>query len=970
MPDQIYIGNISKGFKTNPLPFNIDNDAFPTLFNFYSWRQRVKRKRGTVFLGQLELQEEISSMPNAWQLAEFSLVSGAGNLISNYSLGSTATLSAGTINLVVASDQTYTDPNEDGLLVGNSGGTGTINYATGDFVAGSTSNAVTGTFSYFPGLPVMGLEDLSITPATSTFPLLLAFDTRKSYQINQSVTPVFFYDVSFYKNSENPVTWSGSDYQQFWTTNYSAALWATNNVPGMPCAWVHACGNQTSATINMTIYDSTDSTPLQTLVVNDYLFFNEGTASTTWTINGQTGYVSAIVNATLGEYTITFPTSQTVNTYNTDTCFIQLLTSSASGTGDGIKWYDGDPTGATGLPTATGTGWVNFSPPLTATSVSIDNVSSGLYYLVGALAILPFKDRILFFGPYIQTSAMAKSNITPIQLQDVVLWSWNGTPYYNSLVPTGETFDVTAYYVDQTGKGGYIAAGIQDAITCINNNEDVLLVSFNKKQTRFVYTGDDLFPFLFFLINSELGASSTFSGITLDRGGVTVGRRGIVLTDQQSSQRIDLDFPDSVFQIQNNNNGEKRVNSVRDYYREWIYFSYPTNNSSVIYPTQTFLWNYRDDTWAILYENFTAHGNYRQQNKNNWKTIGQKFKTWSQWREPWNSGSTSVLFPSIVAGNPQGYVLIKGQGTGEGASGTILGIINNGGNAKINSINHCVSANNPNTGNGDYLFFSGAISTTQTVITAISQANPAVITTTNTFVAGQYVYVTEVAGMTQINGRFVEILSATGSEITINLDTTGYSAYTSAGVCTFSPLQNQIGKVISVQDANNFTVDIPYPSGTYTGLGQYTRLCQPLLQTKQFPVYWEQGRQVRLSAQKYLMDTTANGQVTVNIYLSQDPDDAWNNPMLNTGNLIYSQLMYTCPESANIGLSSSNTNLQMPTAESQFQIWHRFNTSLIGDTFQIGMTLSDAQMRDYNLATSEIVLHGIALSVEKGPHLA
>ena len=82
----------------------------------------------------------------------------------------------------------------------------------------------------------------------------------------------------------------------------------------------------------------------------------------------------------------------------------QLLTNYIEGQ-DGIRWYDGDPTSTTGLPTVPPQpfGWVNFSPPLTATSVSIDSTTPALYYLVGALAILPFKDRLLFFSPFIQT---------------------------------------------------------------------------------------------------------------------------------------------------------------------------------------------------------------------------------------------------------------------------------------------------------------------------------------------------------------------------------------------------------------------------------------------------------------------------------------------------------------------------------------------------------------------------------------
>jgi len=883
MPDQIYIGKFAKGLTTNPLPFNIDNDAFPTMFNFYTWRQRAKRKRGTFLLGQLQIQVQIAAVPNNWQKASFNLVGGAANLITQYSLGSSASLTPGTINLVVAGDQTYTDPNMDGTLTGSLGGTGTINYATGAItVSGSAAGAVTGTFSYFPGQPVVGLRDFINSVSTSLYPVLVAFDASTSgtgpgyaYQINQSGSSNFFYTVSYYKTSNNPVVWTGADFQQFWTTNYSAALWSTNNKPGFqfePISTI-AVGNPT--TIN--------TAAAHGLVTGDYVFFNEITGANANLLNGNT-YQITKTSAT--QFTV--PANTTAATINNSGIFQTLTATSTTSSGDGIRWYDGDPTGGTGLPIGNMLGWVNFAPPLTATTVSIGNHPAALYYLVGALAIVPFKDRLLFFSPWIQTSSGAA-----IQLQDTVIWSWNGTPYYTSLTPAGETFDGTAYYVDQTGKGGFLSAGTSQPIVTVINNEDVLIVGFSQKKTRLVYTGDDLFPFLFFTINSEFGDSATFSGITLDRGALTVGRRGITISTQQSVERIDLPIPDSVFQIQAVNNGVQRVNSERDYFREWIYFAYPVNNSQWKYPTQTFLWNYRDDTWSILYENFTAQGTFRQQNKNTWVTIGQKFKTWAQWREPWNSGSTSILFPSIIGGNPEGYVLVKGQGTGEAVSGTISAIATSGGNTQITSINHCV---NP----GDYLLITGCLGTTS--------------------------------------------------------------------------INNLIGKVLTTADANTFVIDLPFPAGTYLGLGKFTRLSMPLIQTRQFPFYWDQGRQVILRAQKYLLDFTANSQVTLNISLSQDPDNVWNspttNPFIPENSLIYTQILFTCPESTNIGLTPDNTNLQMPTAEGQFQIWHRVNTSLVGDTFQIGITLSDAQMRNLTFATSEIALHGIHLTVEKGPHLA
>jgi len=227
--------------------------------------------------------------------------------------------------------------------------------------------------------------------------------------------------------------------------------------------------------------------------------------------------------------------------------------------------------------------------------------------------------------------------------------------------------------------------------------------------------------------------------------------------------------------------------------------------------------------------------------------------------------------------------------------------------------------------------------------------------------------------MTELNGNTYTIVAATGANITIDVNSTNFTAYISGGTVT-SAINGLIGAVRTVIDANNFVIDLPVPtfSTVYLGLGKFTRLSQPLLQTKQFNPYWEQGRQLRLSVQKYLMDFTANAQVTVNIYLSQDPDDAWNNVLNNPppNGLVYSQLMYTCPESTNIGLTPANTNLQMPTAEGQYQIWHRFNTSMIGDSVQVGITLNDAQMRNLTYATSEITLHGIHLTVDRSSHLA
>ncbi len=982
MPEQIYIGNFSKGLKNDRLPFNIDNDSFPTLYNFYAWRGRVKRKRGTQTLGRLNIQVESvldAAPPKVWQQGQMTLVASEINLFTFLGLSfSGQAIVKGSIDFFIGVDE-YTEPSPpDGTLLKNgvADPNSLIDYATGDvFIQGGGASVMIGTFSYYPSLPVMGLRDFVASQIATLYPLLLAFDTKYSYQISGST----FYNTTYYVNG-NPFTWSGEDYQQFWTVNYSGALWATNNKPGLHIlSGTYVIASGSSGTKNITFNFKLSGSNYTDLVDGDIIWFNEWIAGGV-TLNGITGEITDDSDAINGNYVVTFIDAQTVS----GTGIIQVLTNSIptgiSTQQDGIKYYTGDPTSATGLPTGTNKGWVNFSPPLTGQQppggVSIDNRTSAVYYLVGALGIIPFKDRLLFLSPYIQSSSGAA-----IQLFDTILWSWNGTPYYTVddanntptpfLVPENQTANIKAYYVDQTGLGGYLPAGISQPIKTFSNNEDALIVGFggDGRKTRFMYTSNDLQPFLFFNINSELPSSATFSAITLDRGVLDIGQYGLALTDQQSSQRVDIDIPNEIFQIRALNNGAERVNSFRDFLNEWIYFAYPVQNSPWKFPTQTLLFNYRDNTWAIFYENFTTHGRYRRQTKRTWLTTG--FASWNVWKEPWIAGSASPLFPQSIAGNPQGYVLIVGEGTGEAPSGYISAISNNGGFTQITSYNHCVTANNTILRTGDYLYLTDALGIYNTVITGITKASQAVITTTNTFAIGQFVYISDVSGMTEINNKYYEIINASATTITLNLDTTNFSTYTTGGTAS-EQFNNFIVLVTETIDANNFLLDLPFPSNsTYTGSGQFTRLSMPLMQTKQFPVYWNEGRQTRLGTQKYLLDRTTNGQVTLNIYLSEDDSNIWNSLDVND-NQIYTQLLYTCPEAINIGLTPANYNLQNPIApiSGSGQIWHRINTSLQGDTVQIGITLSDAQMRDLNICTQDIVLQGIQLTVDRGPHLS
>jgi len=969
MGEKVIIGPIDKGLTNFRTAFNIDNDAFPTLINAYQWRGRIKRKRGSSPLVRLTKYFD-STIPSYGSITTVALVAGAANLLSGFALDVGGNIYPGSISFVSGAN-TYTDPAMTGILIGAPGGSGTINYATGDVtVVGGGANINTATFRYYPSLPVMAVDDEILEG--DNFPTNLAFDSRYSYQITNT-TPYTSYNVSFYKNpasigtyvhktNETPLHWNGQNYQKFWTVNYQGGIFATNGITvpysdaniGMQFKPILTVDNITGgppANADLTITG-------HGLVVGDFVFINE--VATTTGINFQTGYVTTVVNA--NKVTVTFP-SATIAA-NGAGGIAQYLTNNSNVLQDCLRYYDGDPTnGNATTPALTGTnGWVNFCPPMSQFSASIGGLPAAQYYLVSARIIVPYKDRLLFFGPVVQSSTG-----NPIYLKDTVVFSENGTVYYTAsftgdpvsaatvftpsyLVPENQTAVASSFFTDQVGFGGFIQAGIDQAINSAYQTRDVIVVGFDSQQSRLIYTGQDVLPFVFYTINSEYGSNSVFSGIPMDEGVVSVGPKGYIQTNEQQCARIDLAIPDQVFQINLKNNGTERMCAQRDFINEWIYFTYPGNQSSSIFPNQTLQFNYRDNSWAIFDESFTCYGSFRPSTVSfTWGNIGNHYPTWNEWNVPWNAGATTLFQPQVVAGNQQGYIFIRDQGTTE-----------------------------PKSLNVNFYFSA--------TITNATQANPCVLTANNNYVLGQNVKISGVTGMTQLNGNTYLITAVSPTTITIDVDSTLFTAYGAGGVAT--PLQNFYsanhgmndddfflltdctgtmstfnGNIYQVSNAttNTFATDI-IPTGTYYGLGQITRLYRPTIKTKQFPMAWGMARKTRIGSQQYLFTTTPKGQVTVLIFLSQNDDFPYN---INNDATIYSTLVYTCPESTNLGLTPANVNLNLVTAIQQQQTWHRMNTSLLGDTVQLGITLSDDQMMDTNLDIqfSEIELHSIILDV-------
>lgn len=212
----LYIRKYQTGLVQDRENFILPEDAYPVLENAFVWRERIKRKSGCRLLGRLRRVQETESLGNLDGLGEFS-----GNIRSIFGLETTGELEPGS---VVVTDGTNTwQDNGLGVLVGTPGGTGTINYSSMaiTLAGGVALAALTIDYNYYPGLPVMGLRSQELSNINNE--RLIAFDTTYAYRY-----------VNGWQEYIPGTTWTGSDFNFFWSTNYwvdsnnNKIFWVTN----------------------------------------------------------------------------------------------------------------------------------------------------------------------------------------------------------------------------------------------------------------------------------------------------------------------------------------------------------------------------------------------------------------------------------------------------------------------------------------------------------------------------------------------------------------------------------------------------------------------------------------------------------------------------------------------------------------------------------------------------------------------
>jgi len=268
----------------------------------------------------------------------------------------------------------------------------------------------------------------------------------------------------------------------------------------------------------------------------------------------------------------------------------------------------------------------------------------------------------------------------------------------------GSPLAADAWHEDVDGKGSFIDAPTREAIVSAAKIKNRLIVYFERSTYELVYTGNQVYPFRWQEINSQLGCESTFSIISFDKVVLGIGDSGIHACSGANVERIDSKIPDEIFKIHNDNDGVFRVCGIRDFYNEMSYWSIPSQGSDEVFPGTLLIYNYVNNTWATFDDSVTTFGYHYLEEDEAWTTsIG----TWEDRNEIWNSGALESKHRYVIAGNQQGFTYIMSRDWARNAfSQQITNITEAGGVVTVTSIDH-------NLETGDFVHIHNAVGITE-----------------------------------------------------------------------------------------------------------------------------------------------------------------------------------------------------------------------------------------------------------------
>ncbi len=263
----------------------------------------------------------------------------------------------------------------------------------------------------------------------------------------------------------------------------------------------------------------------------------------------------------------------------------------------------------------------------------------------------------------------------------------------------GNPIAADAWRSDIFGKGGFIDAPTNEAIMSARFFKNTLIVGFENSTWQLRYVGEYGLPFIWERISSDFGAESTFSTVLFDEGVLQVGDRAITQATSNTVQRIDEQIPDTVFSFRNDDGGKLRVQGIRDFQRELVFWCFVDPDLDTHFPNKTLLYNYKNATFAQFRNSITAFGLLQSTEGVLWSSEEVK---WDDEDVTWSDEQENSEFPSIVSGNQQGFIHRYGYTSFDEPSISIQNI-----DLTMNPI--VVTSPNHNLVNGEIVYLTGSL---------------------------------------------------------------------------------------------------------------------------------------------------------------------------------------------------------------------------------------------------------------------
>lgn len=871
--DKFLIAPFNTGLQTNLRPFLIMDDAFESIENAYVFRGRVRKRFGSLLMGATQLNSRLRvdlSSGGAGVGITTALGAATGNVLIITGLA-TLPLAIGQIFSIGSVIFTVSVLGTPGLMLNNNTPTNLGNTDS----SGNAAGIVPGAVGVIGQVFMIGTQKFTVVVANGA----LSTTGSGSGTFNIATGAYTFTGAA----ASTAIFWNPA----VGTFNTTTGAFVFSNAPALTAIYFYP----SLPVVGITQYESgaVNNHPSYAFDPSFAYLFTGGS----WARSGAALWHGA-ADGTNFMWTCNWQGS--VSSANTGvpvmfaTNFNFTLGAGKPGVSDDPIWY-----------TADGSVWV----------AMLGSSVNGIFFLPAggarvtspfvqtARIIVPFKNRLVLLNTVENNNSGGAGSGTATQYKNRCRYSFNGSPL--ALNAWYEPNQVDAAGAVAAG-AGFIDAATEEQIISAEFIKDRLIVYFERSTWELAYTGNEILPFIWNKLNTELGSQSTFSTVPFDKEILTIGNTGIHSCNGSNVSRIDEKIPDEIFEFKASANGNLRTAGIRDYFAECVYWTFVSDLSE---PTQTFpnqilVYNYKNGSWALNDDCFTAFGYFEQQTDLTWASSAPS--TWLQNNQTWSSGLTQANQRVIIAGDQEGFVVKLATDDNPSPNAPAMQltniIFNGNGTLDLVIINHNFSQAGAGLSFPDYLIINSIVG--------------------------------DATLMATLNGQIFpvdKVVDANTVRINTNL------------------LLNLYDPVITP----------PILAGTYNGGGTIARVSNIQIRSKRYNPYDKEDFNVYLAKIDFAVQRTANGQITVDYYPSAAEGVSMLDDGVASGSIMGNNILETSPYS----------QTYYPLEQFQEMLWHPVYFQSSGECIQLIIYMSQRQMMISKIALSDFELEGMILYTQK-----